>query len=315
MTSVAVSKVGDLRLVLGNVVPAGFLDLGEGSLLNRTTYAELWEWAQDNARVISESAWQSEVSTNGSCGAFSTGNGSTTFRLPKIQTLLKAAAKSAASTFNKAVYNSKHYHGMGPMWDNNGKWGRLAYSTSSYPSGATGYFWNGKGGHSYYDTPPTDGSIITSLNMGDNSSEVPVPASINLLLCIRYTTEYQDVAVGVSTAAAYTAVSNITDVLNSSTASYLVSSNLAETGWQLYDSGELEQWGVTQPGETSGSIVFPLAFNVVPHNVKLTVVDPSSNSSGVSAKIINIGETEASFEIEGAFASDAYLMWYCHGKN
>lgn len=315
MASVAVGKVGDLKLILGNVIPVGFLSLGEGTLLNRTEYAALWTWAQANARVISESAWQSELTANGSCGAFSTGNGSTTFRLPKIQTLMKAAAKSAASTFNKAVYNNKHYHGMGPMWNNNGKWGKLAYSTSSYPSGATGYYWNGKGGHSTYDTPPNDGSIITSLNMGDSDTAVPVPASVNMVLCIRYTEEYQETAVAISTAAAYAAVSNMTDVLNEAQASYLTASNLSTTGWQLYESGELEQWGTTEPGVSKGAIVFPIAFNEVPYTVNLTIVDPLNASKNVQARITKITDTMAEYVIEGELASDAYLMWYCHGKN
>ena len=315
MASVAVGKVGDLKLVLGNVVPAGFLSLGEGTSLKRADYSELWAWAQANVRVISESNWNSEVNTNGSCGAFSTGDGSTTFRLPKIQTLLKAAARSVATTFNKAVYNSSHYHGMGPMVNNNGSWGRLSYTGAKYPSGAKGWYWNGKGGHSTYEEPPYDGSIITSLNIGDDSTAVPTPASINMMLCIRYTTEYQETAVGVSVAAAYAAVNNLTDVLNASTASYLVASLLDTTGWQLYDTGELEQWGVTVPGVASGEIRFPICMGSNPHSIKLTVVDPNNKSTNARPRLVDIKDAYATYVVDGTFDADAYIMWYAHGKN
>lgn len=315
MASVAVGKVGDLKLVLGNVVPAGFLSLGEGTVLNRTNYSELWSWAQANGRVISDSAWNSEVNANGSCGAFSTGDGSTTFRLPKLQTLLKAAARSAVSTFNKAVYNSTHYHGMGPMVNNNGNWGRLSYTGAKYPSGAKGWYWNGKGGHSTYENPPYDGSIITSLNIGDSNSDVPVPASINLMLCIRYTTEYQETAVGVSVAAAYAAVNNMADVLNSSTASYLVASMLDKTGWQLYDTGEIEQWGTTDPGVSAGEIHFPVCMTTTPHSIKLTVVDPKNKCVNAYPRIVDVKDAYAVYAIDGTFDADAYLMWHAHGKN
>lgn len=315
MASVAVSKVGDIKLVLGSTVPDGYLALSEGDLLSRTKYSELWAWAQANARVISDSAWNSENSANGSCGAFSTGDGSTTFRLPKIQSILKAAGRSVASTFNKAVYNNKHYHGMGPMVNNNGSWGRLSYATSSYPSGTKGWYWNGKGGHSTYETPPNEGNIVTSLNMGDSNTSVPVPASINLLMCIRYTTEYQETAVGVSAAAAYVAVNNLTDALNDKYASYLTASVLDDIGWQLYDSGELEQWGRTQPGVGKGKIVFPVAFNTAPHNITLTVIDPKSECSSLVTRVTELTATYAMYNIDGNFSSDAYVMWWAHGKN
>ena len=76
------SKVGDITLTLGLNPPAGFLSLGEGLVLNRTQYSELWTWAQSNMKIITESEWQTLANAqDGNCGFFSSGDGSTTFRL------------------------------------------------------------------------------------------------------------------------------------------------------------------------------------------------------------------------------------------
>ena len=45
------SKVGDITLTLGLNPPTGFLSLGEGLVLNRTQYSELWTWAQSSTSI------------------------------------------------------------------------------------------------------------------------------------------------------------------------------------------------------------------------------------------------------------------------
>lgn len=56
----------------------GYLPL-EGSLVSRTTYADLWAYAQTTTPV-SEAAW-----SGGQSGRFSVGDGATTFRLPDLR--------------------------------------------------------------------------------------------------------------------------------------------------------------------------------------------------------------------------------------
>ena len=67
---------GSVIHVIGNVAPSGFIKLN-GALLSRTTYADLWAYAQGSGALVSEATWA--ISSQGSFGQ---GDGSTTFRLP-----------------------------------------------------------------------------------------------------------------------------------------------------------------------------------------------------------------------------------------
>ncbi|MGL6058916.1 MAG: phage tail fiber protein, partial [Culicoidibacterales bacterium] len=77
-------SVGSIKAWLVKNIPAGWLDISTGAIVSRGTYPELWAWVQANAPIISEADWQTQANAQSSVGAFSTGDGSTTFRLPKI---------------------------------------------------------------------------------------------------------------------------------------------------------------------------------------------------------------------------------------
>jgi len=63
--------------------PAGFLPM-DGSLVSRASYPELWAFAQNNARLVSDINWSASLSSRPS---FSSGNGSSTFRVPDVRGL------------------------------------------------------------------------------------------------------------------------------------------------------------------------------------------------------------------------------------
>ncbi len=56
----------------------------DGSLVNRDSYPELWQFAQTEARLVSDPSWNSSLVNRPS---FSSGNGLTTFRLPDVRGL------------------------------------------------------------------------------------------------------------------------------------------------------------------------------------------------------------------------------------
>lgn len=66
---------GMVATFIGNVAPTGWVKMN-GALLSRVTYANLWAYAQAQGPV-SEAIW-----AGGKFGAFSVGDGSTTFRIP-----------------------------------------------------------------------------------------------------------------------------------------------------------------------------------------------------------------------------------------
>jgi len=74
---VAAVPTGAIVQFPATTAPTGYL-IAEGQLVSRTTYAALWTFAQSSGNIISDSAWQA-----GQYGSFSTGDGSTNFRIPQ----------------------------------------------------------------------------------------------------------------------------------------------------------------------------------------------------------------------------------------
>lgn len=67
-----------------------------GQIVTRATYADLWAYAQAQGLVKTESEWQSWSSSHGgNVPYYSSGNGSTTFRMPSIKGYVKGASSQA----------------------------------------------------------------------------------------------------------------------------------------------------------------------------------------------------------------------------
>lgn len=80
--------IGHFYHTIATTVPAGSLPLF-GGLYSRALYADLWNWIQQSNMLVSETEWQSIASTNkGIVTKFSTGDGSTTFRVPNLPTTI-----------------------------------------------------------------------------------------------------------------------------------------------------------------------------------------------------------------------------------
>jgi microcystin-dependent protein len=71
--------VGQVVTGYWNAAPAGFL-LCNGALVSRSAYPALWAHAQAASLVVDDAAWGA-----GAQGLFSSGDGSTTFRLPDLR--------------------------------------------------------------------------------------------------------------------------------------------------------------------------------------------------------------------------------------
>ncbi|KVC43653.1 hypothetical protein WS58_15195 [Burkholderia pseudomultivorans] len=73
------SQVGQIVWEARTGVRAGYLKLN-GAELKRADYPALWAYAQASGALVSQADWQ-----NGRWGCFSTGDGTTTFRLPEMR--------------------------------------------------------------------------------------------------------------------------------------------------------------------------------------------------------------------------------------
>jgi microcystin-dependent protein len=76
LINIDVLPVGTTIWTNGTVAPAGTLK-ENGALVSRTSFPRLWAFANSSNNIVSEATW-----VGGSTGAFSTGDLSTTFRLP-----------------------------------------------------------------------------------------------------------------------------------------------------------------------------------------------------------------------------------------
>lgn len=70
--------VGTVMFGYFPVAPEGFL-LGNGGLVSRPAYQALWSWVSSQGLVVAESEWAARR------GMFSSGDGSSTFRLPDLR--------------------------------------------------------------------------------------------------------------------------------------------------------------------------------------------------------------------------------------
>lgn len=69
-----------------------------GQEVNRSTYSALWAYAQAKGLVKSESEWQSlYASQGGNVAYYSSGNGSSTFRMPRLVGYVRGASSQAES--------------------------------------------------------------------------------------------------------------------------------------------------------------------------------------------------------------------------
>jgi microcystin-dependent protein len=73
--------VGSILYFPANTAPSGVVK-ANGTLLNRVSFGRLWAFASASGNIVSDAAW---TAANGPIGSFSTGDGSTTFRIPDLR--------------------------------------------------------------------------------------------------------------------------------------------------------------------------------------------------------------------------------------
>lgn len=78
-----------------------------GGEFNRADYPLLWSWIQGKSFLKTETQWQNEASVNGGiCGFYSSGNGTTTFRVPNLnKAFLRPGSRTVGSFQGDAIRN------------------------------------------------------------------------------------------------------------------------------------------------------------------------------------------------------------------
>ena len=191
------------------------------------------------------------------------------------------------------ITEAPHFHGMGDMPDNQGTWGRKTY-TATYPSGAKGYFWNGRGGHSVLSEPVLNGSVIVSnnINIGDTGNGL-VAHSTNVVVGIRVyhviddavsTTIVDDIN-AIAAAAEDDFVSAITDL-----------SLLSTPGWHKDPEGLTSAWGNLVYGRnTTINTTLPITFSETPYFVEVQY----EGDERATVEVVSITESKLTIKLLG----------------
>ncbi len=132
-------SIGSIKACLSNTPPPGWLALDTGAMVSRATYKELWAWVQENAPLITEAEWQAQAAVQSSVGFYSSGDGSTTFRLPRILDYGRGGLAAEVGTWQEDMFKS-HTHSI--TYLNNGSSGgsgtHAIIGTGTYNTTATG---------------------------------------------------------------------------------------------------------------------------------------------------------------------------------
>ncbi len=167
--------IGTITARLSKKPEAGELALDTGALVSRATYPDLWAWVQANAPLISEADWQAQAAAQTSVGAYSTGDGSTTFRLPRILDYMRGGLAAEAGTWQgDAIRNiTGNVGGVSASADNTNK--------------PTGAFYMGQPSGTHFAAGT---NIYVNWDSFDASRVVPTadenrPKTIKVLYCVK----------------------------------------------------------------------------------------------------------------------------------
>ena len=99
---------GSIGLIDFGYTPKSYHIVAFGGEFNRADYPKLWAYLQANPTLVKTQAqWQTEATANdGICGFYSSGNGTTTFRVPNLdKAFLRPDSRGVGSYQNDAIRN------------------------------------------------------------------------------------------------------------------------------------------------------------------------------------------------------------------
>lgn len=250
-----VSYVGD--------IPSGGVPYC-GQEVNRETYSALWSYAQAKGLVKSESEWQSLYNAQGGNVAFySSGNGSSTFRMPRLVGYVRGASSQAESG-SYVAEGLPNITGMAGAMSNylannlvyNGAFATLSTTKSVASGGITG-------------TPEVNFDASRSSPIYGNSSHVTPETSVVLYGVYAFGEIGNTSALDASTLASAVArvesnLNEVGSVVDSklSNLKTVVETWSSGTSWyRVWSDGWIEQGGLTSTMAHKSKLTFNTAFS------------------------------------------------------
>ncbi len=280
--------IGTITARLSKNPEAGELALDTGALVSRATYPDLWEWVQSSAPLLSEADWQTQAAAQSSVGAFSTGDGSTTFRLPRLLDYMRGGAAADVGTWQVDMFKS-HTHDYDNM-----QGGGVANSVSDTTAAQT------------------DATSQTGHITGSTGGTETRPKTIKVLYCVKaFDAETTQGLIDI------TALANeMAGKVDKTTYAADFANGFGTNGYQKLPSGLILQWGQATSNGTGVpnlSVTFPISF---PNSCAVVTANANGNPNpGCFVEISSISKTAANMLVttyNGSISSEL-VYWFAIG--
>jgi len=267
----------------GTTPPAGSLAINDGPLLLRAAYPQLWAMAQASGNIITEAAWQAQAAVQSSVGAFSSGDGATTFRCPRLRDYVRGAdpagGRAVGAWMADEYKQHNHFDGFNTDSTMGFKTADLAGSTYSI----------------VVDNP------VTPYDIRRGGTETR-PRTVNWLPCIK----------------AFDTVVNAGEVDIAALAASLAG-KVDRSDWvtlvadraYLLPNGMILQWGTQLVAGSYGTaaVTFPAAFPNACFGALVTSVERGQFGSGVR----NVSKSGFTI-LNGSDSGSLTFQWLAYGK-
>lgn len=308
--------VGHLYFSLEKIVPVGSIP-AFGGLYSRALYADLFAYAQEKGLVISENEWQSIANANdGNCAYYSSGDGSTTFRVPKIPNTIVGDVPSEVPVVG---------NGMALGLTNGNTNGGLAYYEGHYPMIAVDSVYGKAVNNSLNVGTVTNGA----LGVTTEASKSGIVAKMS---STKTTGQWLIVAFGTISNIGNADVANVMQAVEQVQTSvgaleqgvgtaidYIVESYRNGTSWyEVYKSGKVRQGGAMSFDLSGTNKTFVISLNIPFANTDYFANPvPLGGSTGTSTyqfAMRTVSKTVSNFEV--SVYNDAALTcsWYAEGQ-
>lgn len=245
-------QIGSIKAWLATTVPPGWLALDTGALVDRASYPQLWAWVQQYAPLITEAAWQTQAAAQTSVGAYSSGDGSTTFRLPKIVDFVRGSN----GTRTPGTWQADALQNITGTFSTSA----IANITGAFSQAST-YSGNGR------DSQPNAIISLDASRVARTADETR-PKSVAMLYCVK--------AFDAPTNQGLIDITALANLVNLKANQSDFANSLGTNGYQKLPGGLILQWGQDGVGTNPNTILFPVTF---PNNVFAISITPAINGS------------------------------------
>ncbi|WP_373325613.1 hypothetical protein [Sporomusa paucivorans] len=285
--------IGTVMPFLATQPQPGWLALDTGAMVGRDTYPQLWAWVQQYGPLISEAEWQAQAAVQSSVGYYSSGDGSTTFRLPRLVDYQRGGLAAEVGQWQgDAIRNITG-----------------TFQARVSPLEPTGVF-SSTGANQSFNTGTTNyiGPVTFDPSNVVPTAEENRPKTIKFLYCVKAFDAVTDQGLLNSTALANEVAGkvNLTDFIGTN-------QSLTANGWQKLPGGLIMQWGQSAAlGENvSATLTLPISF---PNAALGGVVSGTGTNAQTVATITNITQTQVTVYSDGitgtiTAAPIRYLVW------